>query len=239
MLYHDVPDDKSDSKFLPVYKGIKKDFFYTGKISLGVIIGILVIITVIAGIIFSFVKDNDERSSRELAQSLHENVVVNEEIVAQEEPVPEVTEQPAESARRILAAHSIENIKTKFLPRQLENPQETIKNLYFQEQKHVYLTFDDGPTSNITPQILDILKEENVKATFFIIGFRAENLPDIVKRAYDEGHYIANHGYSHSYKTIYAGVETVWGEYARTEQIIRNCIQIQEYNSYLFPKAPV
>ena len=234
MLYHDAPDEKSDSRFLPVYKFTKKDYFYTGKISLGLIIGILAIITVIAGIVFSFIRDDDELKSKELAQSLHENVVVAEEVVAEQEPVPEVTEQSVESTRRILAAHSIENIKTKFLPRQLENPQETIKNLYFQEQKHVYLTFDDGPTSNITPQILDILKEENVKATFFIIGFRAENLPDIVKRAYDEGHYIANHGYSHSYKTIYAGVETVWGEYARTEQIIRNCIQIQEYNSYLF-----
>jgi len=65
------------------------------------------------------------------------------------------------------------------------------------------LTFDDGPTTSVTPKILDILKEENVKATFFVIGKSAEEHPEIVKRAYDEGHYIANHGYSHNYKSIY------------------------------------
>ncbi|MCJ8013704.1 N-acetylmuramoyl-L-alanine amidase [Paenibacillus sp. KQZ6P-2] len=63
--------------------------------------------------------------------------------------------------------------------------------------KQVALTFDDGPDSNITPKILDILKENNIKATFFILGNRAKAHPDIVRRIVQEGHAIGNHSWSH------------------------------------------
>lgn len=70
----------------------------------------------------------------------------------------------------------------------------------------IYLTFDDGPSTNITPQILDILKEENVQATFFIVDFGGTKT-DIVKRIVNEGHTIAIHGKSHVYKEIYKSVD--------------------------------
>lgn len=70
----------------------------------------------------------------------------------------------------------------------------------------IYLTFDDGPSTNITPQILDILKEENVQATFFIVDFGGTKT-DIVKRIVNEGHTIAIHGKSHIYKEIYKSVD--------------------------------
>ncbi len=66
----------------------------------------------------------------------------------------------------------------------------------------VYLTFDDGPSSSITPHILDILKEEKVKATFFILNYDEGN-EYLVKRIVNEGHTIAIHGYSHDYGYIY------------------------------------
>ncbi|MBR3133187.1 MAG: DUF5011 domain-containing protein [Clostridia bacterium] len=66
----------------------------------------------------------------------------------------------------------------------------------------IYLTFDDGPSSNITPQILDILKEKNVKATFFILNYNSVG-EDLVKREVAEGHTVGIHGYSHDYKQIY------------------------------------
>ena len=59
------------------------------------------------------------------------------------------------------------------------------------------LTFDDGPDSQWTPQILDILKEKNVKATFFIIGANAEAHPGLVQRILAEGHEIGNHTFTH------------------------------------------
>lgn len=71
----------------------------------------------------------------------------------------------------------------------------------------IYLTFDDGPSSNITPKVLDILKQKNVKATFFILNYSAAN-EKLVKREYNEGHTVAIHGYSHDYATIYQSEET-------------------------------
>jgi cellulose synthase/poly-beta-1,6-N-acetylglucosamine synthase-like glycosyltransferase/peptidoglycan/xylan/chitin deacetylase (PgdA/CDA1 family)/spore germination protein YaaH len=61
----------------------------------------------------------------------------------------------------------------------------------------IALTFDDGPDPEWTPQILDILKEKHVKATFFIIGANAEANPGLVLRMYDEGHEIGDHTYTH------------------------------------------
>ena len=68
-------------------------------------------------------------------------------------------------------------------------------------QKTIYFTFDDGPSSTTT-KILDILKEEGIKATFFVIN-ADEKYDKVIKRAYDEGHTIGLHSYSHKYKSIY------------------------------------
>uniref|UniRef100_I2Q3D6 Glycosyl transferase n=1 Tax=Desulfovibrio sp. U5L TaxID=596152 RepID=I2Q3D6_9BACT len=63
--------------------------------------------------------------------------------------------------------------------------------------KTVALTFDDGPDPKFTPRVLDILKEEDVKATFFIIGGNGEKNPELLRRIYAEGHDIGNHTYTH------------------------------------------
>ena len=111
----------------------------------------------------------------------------------------------------------------------------SIKNIYNGEEgKRVFLTFDDGPTKEVTPHILDILKEYNVKATFFVLGNRVEQNPDLVKRAYNEGHYIANHSYSHKYSKIYKDAETVLSEYNKTENAIRKALNKEDYSSHLF-----
>lgn len=64
-------------------------------------------------------------------------------------------------------------------------------------KKIAYLTFDDGPSTNNTPKILEILKKNNIKATFFLIGKCAEQNPELVKREISEGHVVANHTYNH------------------------------------------
>ena len=64
-------------------------------------------------------------------------------------------------------------------------------------KKIVFLTFDDGTSKTNTPEILRILDENNVKATFFLIGENAENTPELVKRESEEGHLVGNHTYHH------------------------------------------
>ena len=112
---------------------------------------------------------------------------------------------------------------------------EKISNIYTaNDGKRVFLTFDDGPSKTVTPLILDLLKKENIKATFFVLGYNAERNPEILKRVYTEGHYIANHGYSHKYNEIYNSVDTVIYEYNKTEQCIKNALDNQNYNSRVF-----
>ena len=84
---------------------------------------------------------------------------------------------------------------------------EKIKNIYDSNEKIAYLTFDDGPTKKVTPKILDILKQNNINATFFVIGKRVDENPEIIKRAYNEGNFIANHTYSHNNNKIYINKE--------------------------------
>ena len=115
-----------------------------------------------------------------------------------------------------------------------ENAKMEISNIYTADARRVFLTFDDGPSNTITTQILDILNQNNIKATFFVLGSRVELYPDILKREYNEGHFIANHGYSHKYSSIYATPENVLNEYNQTELCIRNALEIPDYSSHLF-----
>ncbi len=130
--------------------------------------------------------------------------------------------------------NQIHQISKYPLPKVDETTQDRVIDIYYSDEKQVFLTFDDGPSQTVTPTILDILKQNNVKATFFTLGSRAELNPDILKRAYDEGHYIANHGYSHVYSSIYADPQNVLDEYNKTEQIIKEAIKNPDYNSYFF-----
>ena len=77
--------------------------------------------------------------------------------------------------------------------------------------KTIYLTFDDGP-SYLTKEILNILKEENVPATFFIVGNMIKNYPDVVWRTYNDGHTVALHTHTHNYPYIYADEENYFND---------------------------
>lgn len=102
--------------------------------------------------------------------------------------------------------------------------------------KTVYLTFDDGPSSSVTPQILDILNSYKIKATFFVLGQEAERRPEVLKRIYNDGHKIANHSYSHNYKHIYSSVETLLNEIEQTNNIINDSLGFYYGNTvFRFP----
>ena len=120
------------------------------------------------------------------------------------------------------------------LPELTEQGIQNLKNIYKSETKRVFLTFDDGPSAKVTTSILDTLKKENIKATFVVLGSRVELYPDIVKREYEEGHFIANHGYSHIYSQIYTSPQSVLDEYNKSLGVIRNAIGEQKYNCHLF-----
>lgn len=120
------------------------------------------------------------------------------------------------------------------LPVLTQKGRDNMNNIYKSEQKIAYLTFDDGPSKSVTPQILNILDQYDIKATFFVLGCNVDKNPDIVRQSYEKGHYIANHGYSHVYENIYASSQAVLDEFNRTEQSVRNAIGVQEYSGHIF-----
>ena len=85
------------------------------------------------------------------------------------------------------------------------------------KEKVIALTFDDGPHNTYTPQILELLEKHDAKATFFVIGERAERYPDIISQINDEGHELANHTYTHTLKIKPTNLEE---ELRKTNQAI-------------------
>ena len=122
----------------------------------------------------------------------------------------------------------------------ISDTQNSSNNLYkklielYSNEKIAFLTFDDGPNVSVTPKVLDILKEENVKASFFVIGKCVDANPEITKRAYDEGHYIANHGYSHNNNLLYKSSDNFLNELKKTDLAIGNAIGVPNYCSHIF-----
>ena len=109
-----------------------------------------------------------------------------------------------------------------------------ISDLTKGSEKIAFLTFDDGPNVSVTPKVLDILKDEDVKASFFVIGKNVDSHPEIVKRAYEEGHFIANHGYDHNNSILYKNSESFINEIKKTDLAIGNAIGVQDYCSHVF-----
>lgn len=85
--------------------------------------------------------------------------------------------------------------------------------------RKVYLTFDDGPSSN-TGRILDILAEYDVKATFFVVGKEEERYQPLYKRIVEEGHTLAMHSYSHKYNEIYQSKESYVEDLTKLQEFL-------------------
>lgn len=114
------------------------------------------------------------------------------------------------AATGTLAAAS--NTKKAEMPKE-ESKQEV-------QGKTVYLTFDDGPSPH-TDQVLEILREEEVPATFFILGQQAKRYPEVIRRIADSGHALGNHTYNHDYDELYASFGQFWKQIKDTEEVLR------------------
>lgn len=99
-------------------------------------------------------------------------------------------------------------------------------------EKVVFLTFDDGTSTTVTPQILKTLKDENVKATFFLTGQNIERggakAKELIKQEFEEGHAIANHSYSHDYGILYPNrvlnLESFKEDFKKTDVILKDVL---------------
>ena len=194
------------------YKGYNiysmKKYIDKKRLLFGLVVGLMVIITLI--LIIYYTVDTSVR--------LKKIKQYEEQIIAHKQDIIEL-EQKVEKERKI--------------PQLTDVGKENVKNIYQSETKRAFLTFDDGPSTN-TDAILDILNQNNIKATFFVLGTQVKAMPETVKRVYNEGHYIANHGYSHIYSSIYSSPEQVLNEFNLCNQLVADTLGVPEYNSHLF-----
>ena len=104
------------------------------------------------------------------------------------------------------------------LVRHVEVVPKEMPEIVMPPEKTVYLTFDDGPCA-YTEKLLDVLKKYDAKATFFVIGNKTRT--DLIKRAYEEGHAIGVHTFTHDYKKIYASEQAFFDDFLKTQEIIK------------------
>lgn len=90
--------------------------------------------------------------------------------------------------------------------------------------KVAYLTFDDGPSRDITPKVLEILNSYNIKATFFVVGVMAEQNKDLLISEKNNGHSIGNHTYSHNYKYLYASPQNLLADLNKNDAVIKSIL---------------
>lgn len=125
------------------------------------------------------------------------------------------------SNKPVYDVFTIEERQSKGLT--LEIPQ---VNPYY-GSKVVYLTFDDGPDPENTPEILNILKQHNIKATFFVVGNLVEKYPDILRQIYQAEHAIGNHSYNHVYRELYQSTNSFVSQLRHTDEIIKKVIGVR------------
>lgn len=100
-------------------------------------------------------------------------------------------------------------------------------------EKVAYLTFDDGPSTKVTPRILKTLDDYGIKATFFLLGSMAESNPELVKTINSKGHSIGNHSYSHKYGYIYQNSTNFLAELNLTDKAFKNILG-KDFSTQLF-----
>lgn len=188
------------------------------------VFGLLLIILFILLMILLYVFNIHKKMLEVKEENGFENIE-NSNVIAEKEKINEETTVEQEDTNII---------NTDKLPKLTQVGRENMNNIYKTTEKIAYITFDDGPSQNVTPQILNILDQYKIRATFFLLGRNVARYPSLVKQEYETGHYIANHGYSHEYNTIYTSAQTVLDEYMKTEQLIRTVIGQETYCSHLF-----
>ena len=164
----------------------------------------IVLVATLGGIIISQVKRNGESVSNVEASMNITNGIA--EKIDENERNNEVNNTVENKAENTVANNQASN-----------NEQEVITD----PNGVVYLTFDDGPTASTTPRILDILKEKNVKATFFVLNYSDAN-KDLIKREIDEGHTVGIHGYTHDYNVAYASDDAYMNNVYKLRDKIKN-----------------
>ena len=109
---------------------------------------------------------------------------------------------------------------------------------YYFHPKTMYLTFDDGPSEENTQRVLDILRDRNIKATFFLVGENVRQHPEMARRIVEEGHTIGIHCDNHDYETLYESVDSYVEDFEKARQTVYEVTGVKT-NLFRFPGGSV
>ena len=189
-----------------------------GKNARPIILGIVALFLAVVLIIAAVGSSGGKEKSKD------EQPVVSSAPDSRDEEISRLMEENAQKEQKIGEYES----RISELEAQLAARKNGIQN--GEQAKMCYLTFDDGPSDN-TEKILDILKDNNVKATFFVIG---GSKLDLVKRQKEEGHTVALHTYSHDYESVYKSVDSYFQDLQKISDAVENIIG-EKSNVIRFP----
>lgn len=184
---------------------------------------VLATVAILFGGLFNFLGTSPPEITEPLATTEHETIEYESQISENETQVPPVSTTEYIETEASTEPEILETIQSSETPETtVPSESETQTELPMEPIGTVYLTFDDGPSTQITSQILDILKEKNVKATFFIIDYPFDSEKEaIVIREFEEGHTIALHGTSHDYSKIYTSLEALIENFTTLQEKVK------------------
>lgn len=171
---------------------------------------IIVLIPIILCIVLMLMMSGQSKQIRQMQDKID---VVNEDRGAVWEQVSELTD------RTVTLTHDIEELNINIANIKSNMSADDLINHSDEWPQKVYLTFDDGPSSN-TEKILDILRKYDVKATFFVVGTQNDSLRKYYKKIVDEGHTLGMHSYSHKYSEIYVSEDAFIRDLDRISDLI-------------------
>lgn len=192
-----------------------------------------------------YTQDSDRRDSKRLAQLIRQQTLKSTEATERELRsdadfyVTKNTSMPACLIETGFLSNAAERRKLNLAEYQQQIAGGIVQGIvYYFHPKTMYLTFDDGPSEENTQKVLAILRERNIKATFFLVGENVRQHPEVARQIVAEGHTVGIHCDNHDYGALYASVDSYVADFERARQTVYEATGV-ETNLFRFPGGSV
>lgn len=192
-----------------------------------------------------YTEDDDRRDSKRLAQLIRQQTIKSTGAVDRELRgdadfyVTQNTSMPSCLIETGFLSNTAERRKLGLAEYQEQIADGIVQGVsYYFHPKTMYLTFDDGPSEENTRKVLDILRERNIKATFFLVGENVRNHPEVARQIVAEGHTIGIHCDNHDYNALYESVDSYVADFEKARQTVYEVTGV-ETNLFRFPGGSV
>ena len=199
----------------------------------------------VSGMEVWYEEDDSGRDSKRLAQLIQQQTIKSTGAVERELRgdgefhVTSTTSMPACLIETGFLSNRAERTKLGLAEYQEQIADGIVRGIsYYFYPKTMYLTFDDGPSEENTKRVLDILKDRDIKATFFLVGENVRKHPEVARRIVAEGHTIGIHCDSHDYAALYESVDSYVADFEKARQTVYEVTGV-ETNLFRFPGGSV